>query len=72
MPKRPRYMDIARILIKYYGYLAKSRKGRHVWLIDSNGHRVTILATNEQVNMHNYKSILKQTELNEEDIEKYL
>jgi predicted RNA binding protein YcfA (HicA-like mRNA interferase family) len=72
MPKRPRYFDIAKVLIKHYGYAMKSRKGRHVWLIDALGHRVTILATNEQVNLHNYKSILKQTGLTEEEIEKYL
>lgn len=72
MPKRPRYFDIAKVLTKYYGYVLKSRKGSHVWMIDSKGHRVTILATNEQVNMHNYKSILKQTGLSKENIEKYL
>ncbi len=72
MPKRPRYLEIAKILIKYYGYLIKSRKGSHVWLVDNKGHRTTILAANEQVNMHNYKSILKQTGLSEDDIEKYL
>jgi predicted RNA binding protein YcfA (HicA-like mRNA interferase family) len=72
MPKRPRYLDIAKILIKYYGYAPKSKKGSHVWLADSSGHRVTILAKNEQVNLHNYKSILNQTDLKEEDIEKYL
>ncbi len=72
MPKRPRYLDIAKVLVKYYGYTLKSRKGSHVWMIDASGHRVTILATNERVNMHNYKSILKQTSLREEDIEKYL
>jgi predicted RNA binding protein YcfA (HicA-like mRNA interferase family) len=72
MPKRPRYLDIAKVLIKYYGYTLKSRKGSHAWMIDAAGHRVTILATNEQVNMHNYKLILKQTGLSKEDIEKYL
>jgi predicted RNA binding protein YcfA (HicA-like mRNA interferase family) len=72
MPKRPRYLDIAKVLIKYYGYSVKSRKGSHAWLIDNAGHRTTILATNEHVNMHNYKSILKQTGLTEEEIEKYL
>ncbi len=72
MPKRPRYFDIAKVLMKYYGYTLKSRKGRHVWLIDGSGHRTTILATNERINMYNYKSILKQTGLTEEDIEKYL
>lgn len=72
MPKRPRYIDIAQVLIKYYGYKIKSRKGSHVWLIDEKGHRTTILANNEKVNMHNYKSILTQTGLSEEEIEKYL
>ena len=72
MPKRPRYLDIAKILTKYYGYVLKSRKGSHVWLIDQKGHRTTVLASNEKVNLHNYKSILKQTELAEEDIERYL
>ena len=72
MPKRPKYLDIAKVLIKYYGYALKSRKGSHAWMIDASGRRVTILATNERVNMHNYKSILKQTGLREEDIEKYL
>ncbi|HVC58398.1 MAG TPA: hypothetical protein VND15_02905 [Candidatus Acidoferrales bacterium] len=41
-------------------------------MADSKGHRTTVLASNERVNLHNYKSILKQTELKEEDIEKYL
>lgn len=72
MPKRPRYLDIAKVLIKYYGYSAKSRKGSHVWMADASGHRVTILATNEQVNPHNYQSILRQTGLSKNDIEKYL
>ena len=39
---------------------------------DASGHRVTILASNEQVNLHNYNSILKQTGLSKGDIEKYL
>lgn len=72
MPKRPRYLKIIQLLMKYYGYYVKSRKGSHVWLADAKGHRTTVLASNEQVNMHNYKSILRQTELNIEDIEKYL
>lgn len=72
MPRRPRYIEIARILIKYYGYSPKSRKGSHVWLIDDAGHRVTVLASNEQANLHNYTSILRQTGLTKEDIEKYL
>lgn len=72
MHKRPRYMEIIQILVRYYGYTVKSRKGGHVWLTDSNGHRTTVLANNEQVNLHNYKSILKQTGLTAVDIEKYL
>lgn len=72
MPKRPRYLDIAKVLIKHYGYVPKSRKGSHVWLIDGLGHRVTVLASNEQVNLHNYHSILNQTGLTKEEIEKYL
>jgi predicted RNA binding protein YcfA (HicA-like mRNA interferase family) len=72
MPKRPKYIQIIQLLVKYYGYSAKSRKGSHVWLIDDKGHRTTVLASNERVNLYNYKWILKQTELNEEDIEKYL
>ncbi len=51
MPKRPRYLDIAKVLVKYYGYTLKSRKGSHVWMIDAAGHRVTILATNENANV---------------------
>ncbi len=72
MRKRFRYIEIIQVLVKYYDYRAKSRKGSHVWLGDDKGHRTTVLASNEQVNMHNFKSILKQTELSEEDIEKYL
>jgi predicted RNA binding protein YcfA (HicA-like mRNA interferase family) len=72
MPKRPRYIQIIQILVKYYGYSVKSRKGSHVWLIDDKSHRTTVLASNEHVNLNNYKWILKQCGLNEEDIEKYL
>lgn len=72
MPKRPKYIEIAQILVKYYDYKIKSRKGSHVWMADDKGHRTTILANNEKVNFHNYKSILKQTGLSKEDIEKYL
>lgn len=72
MPKRPRYVQIIQILVKHYGYGAKSRKGSHVWLADDKGHRTTVLASNERVNLNNYKWIIKQTGLSEEDIEKYL
>ena len=72
MPKRPRYIKIIQILVKHYGYFIKSRKGSHVWLGDASGHRVTVLASNEEANRHNYKSIIEQTGLNENDIEKYL
>ena len=72
MLRRPRYLEIAKILIRHYGYRVRSRKGSHVWLVDGKGHGTTVLATNEQVNPHNYKSILKQTGLSEADIEKHL
>jgi predicted RNA binding protein YcfA (HicA-like mRNA interferase family) len=72
MPRRPRYLEIAKVLIKYYGYVPRSRKGSHVWLGDNLGHRVTVLATNEEANRHNFTSILRQTGLSKEDIEKYL
>ena len=72
MPKRPKYIQIIQILVKYYGYTVKSRKGSHVWLINNQGRRATVLASNEMVNLHNYRWILKQTELSEEDIEEYL
>ncbi|MDE1833448.1 MAG: type II toxin-antitoxin system HicA family toxin [Candidatus Micrarchaeota archaeon] len=72
MPKRPRYIKIIQILIKHYGYTVRSRRGSHVWMADSKGHRTTVLASNDMVNQHNYKSILKQTGLKEEDIERYI
>lgn len=46
--------------------------GKDIRLIDALGHRVTILATMERVNMHNYKSILNQTGLTQKEIERYL
>lgn len=72
MRRMPKYIAIIQILVKYYGYRIKSRKGSHVWMADDKGHRTTVLANNEQANMHNFKSILKQTGLSEEDIKKYL
>jgi predicted RNA binding protein YcfA (HicA-like mRNA interferase family) len=72
MPKRSKYPEITKIPVRRYGYVLKSRKGSHVRMTYSKGRRTTILASNEKVKLHNYKSILKQTGLSEEDIEKYL
>jgi predicted RNA binding protein YcfA (HicA-like mRNA interferase family) len=65
-------MEIVQVLVKYYGYKIKSRKGSHVWMVNDKGNRTTVLASNEQVNMHNYKSILKQTGLSKDELEQYL
>ena len=65
--------DIAlvKILIKHYGFSIYGRHGSHVKLRDLKGHTTIVSIHNEQIKQGTLNAILKQTELEKEDILKY-
>lgn len=62
---------IIKILTKYYGFSLTRIRGRHGHLEDGKGKHTTILL-NEELRTSMIKYILDDTNLEWEDIEKYL
>lgn len=63
--------ELLKILQKYYSYSARQGKGDHIILFDNKGH-TTVIQTQKELRPQIVRAILRETELNWEDVEKYL
>ncbi len=63
--------ELLKILQKNYGYFARQGRGDHVVLFDNKGHH-TVIQAGKELRTNIIRAILRETELNWEDIEKYL
>ena len=63
--------ELLKILQKYYGYSARQGRGDHIVLFDNNGHH-TVIQAGKELRANIIRAILREMELEWEDIEKYL
>ncbi|MDE1865274.1 MAG: hypothetical protein KGH94_01380 [Candidatus Micrarchaeota archaeon] len=73
MPRlRPiKSLVLLKILQRYYGYSARQGKGDHIVLFDNLGH-MTVIQSGKELRPNIIRSILRETGLSWEEIEKYL